>query len=212
MPVAPRVYRSELRDSQAAATRARVLDAAADAFTENGFAGTTLAMIASAAGVSVETVKLQGPKHELLLAAWERRLGAPDDRSAMLADPDFRAQTAAIPNGDLIPTLVAMAADISRRSHGLWAALSAASRTEPTLRGAVEAQQQRRLAEFRLLVGEFHARGMLRGDQPHQVRAASLGFLASAEGYAQLVHDSGLSHEAYCDWLTRAIERLVLGG
>ncbi|WP_345752174.1 TetR/AcrR family transcriptional regulator [Microbacterium rhizophilus] len=212
MPATPRVYRSELRGAQAAATRAKVLDAAADEFTENGYSGTTLGAIAAAAGVSVETVKLQGAKHELLLAAWERRLGAPEDRSAMLDDPDFRAQTRAIPDDELIPSLVAMAADISRRSHGLWATLSAVSRTEPALRGTVESLQERRLAEFALLVEELDARGMLRGDQPHDVRAASIAFLASAEGYRQLVHDSGLSHEAYCAWLTHALERIVLDG
>ena len=54
--VAKRPYRSPLREAQAAATRTRILDAALDTFLERGYAGTSVAAIARAAGVSPETV------------------------------------------------------------------------------------------------------------------------------------------------------------
>src|ERR1700747_2877842 len=65
----PRVYRSELRQQQAQAPRSRVIAAAAKLFTTDGYARTTLAKIAAAAGVSAETVQAQGPKAALLIAA-----------------------------------------------------------------------------------------------------------------------------------------------
>src|ERR1700754_1780061 len=68
---AARAYRSELRQQQAESTRLRVLDAAAELFADAGYARTTLAKIAAAAGVSAETVQGQGPKAALLIAAIE---------------------------------------------------------------------------------------------------------------------------------------------
>lgn len=51
-----RGYRSEVRAEQAGETRRRVLDAAAPLFVARGYAGTTVAAVAAAAGVSPETV------------------------------------------------------------------------------------------------------------------------------------------------------------
>ena len=66
-----RTYRSELRQQQAEQTRSRVVAAAAELFAADGYARTTLAKIAAAAGVSAETVQGQGPKAALLIAAVE---------------------------------------------------------------------------------------------------------------------------------------------
>ena len=66
-----RSYRSELRQQQAEQTRSRVVEAAAELFAADGYARTTLAKIAAAAGVSAETVQGQGPKAALLIAAVE---------------------------------------------------------------------------------------------------------------------------------------------
>ena len=52
----PRRYRSVLRAEQASRTRQRVLDAAARLFLERGYAGTPVAAVAEAAGVSAETI------------------------------------------------------------------------------------------------------------------------------------------------------------
>src|ERR1700749_4293643 len=66
-----RTYRSELRQQQAEQTRARGVAAAAELFASDGYARTTVAKIAAAAGVSAETVQGQGSKAALLIAAAE---------------------------------------------------------------------------------------------------------------------------------------------
>jgi len=209
----PRPYRSELREAQARETRARVLDAAAAEFADRGYAGTTLGSIAVTAGVSVETVKLQGAKHELLLGAWQRRLpGGDRDAAPLLEDDAFRAQIAAMTDEELLGTFVAQAAEISAVGAGLWQAFASAARFDPHVRAAFESTIAIREAEFRLFVDLFDDRGMIANDRPRDELAASFGFLASAEGFAQLVGESGLSLDAYRAWLRRAIDRLVLAG
>ena len=69
-----RRYRSDLRRQQAELTRERIVTAAAELFAAEGYARTTLAKIAAAAGVSAETVQLYGPKAALMVAAVEYAL------------------------------------------------------------------------------------------------------------------------------------------
>ena len=71
MSDSPRPYRSTLREQRAAATRLRVVRAAVELFSHQGYAATTFAQLARAAGVSVETVRKHGPKSALLRAALE---------------------------------------------------------------------------------------------------------------------------------------------
>src|SRR5688500_12088486 len=66
-----RTYRSELRQRQAAQTRRRIVEAAIEVFSENGYQAATFAQIAKRAGVSIETVQKHGPKTALLWAAVE---------------------------------------------------------------------------------------------------------------------------------------------
>ena len=69
-----RTYASPLRERQRAATRAAVIEAAADRFVDQGYAATSIAEIARAAGVSPETVYgTFGTKREVLRAAWRPR-------------------------------------------------------------------------------------------------------------------------------------------
>ncbi len=67
-----RAYNSSRRRDQAMATRQAVVDAARSAFVANGYAATTLATVAEAAAVSVETIyKLFGNKPGLVKAVFD---------------------------------------------------------------------------------------------------------------------------------------------
>src|SRR6218665_2932226 len=67
----PRAYPPALRPAQAADTRRRILTAAGELFATDGYANTSLSRIAEAAGVSVETVKANGPKSGIILGAFD---------------------------------------------------------------------------------------------------------------------------------------------
>ena len=75
-----RSYDSPLRRDQAARTRRQILDSAKELFERDGYAGTSMAAIASAAGVSLKTVYLVfETKSGLLRALWHLLLRGEQD-------------------------------------------------------------------------------------------------------------------------------------
>jgi AcrR family transcriptional regulator len=83
-------YHSPLRAKQAAETRRSVLAAALELFGAHGWAGTTLAMIAARAGVSVDTIHvIFRTKSALLLEVFEVAIVGDDDEARMADRPEF---------------------------------------------------------------------------------------------------------------------------
>lgn len=200
VPPETRAYRSELRAEQAAHTRARIVDAAAELFATQGFAATTLAAVARTAGVSVETVKSAASKVELLLAAFERAF-AGQEGAASLADTDRAAGVIELPDEAFAAAVVTTIADANARAHALWTVLSGAALSDDTVRAALEAMLARRRDDFALFAGELHRRGMIPATADVAGVAAELSFLLSPEGYTQLVAQSGWTKARYRAWL-----------
>jgi AcrR family transcriptional regulator len=79
-----RRYHSPLRQEQAAATRAAVLDAARRLFVRDGYAATSMQAIAEEAGVAPKTVYLAfATKSGLLRALWDLALKGDEDDAAV---------------------------------------------------------------------------------------------------------------------------------
>jgi AcrR family transcriptional regulator len=90
---APRAYNSRRRREQARQRQETVLGVARRLFLENGYAATTLAGIAAAADVSVETIyKAFGNKAGLLRAVAEAALAGPGPMSTMQRSDEMRAR------------------------------------------------------------------------------------------------------------------------
>lgn len=97
-----RPYNSRLRREQAADTRRRILHAAQELFERDGYVATSMAAIASAAGVSLKTVYLAfETKSGLLRALWHLLLRGEQDGipvgeqrwyRAVLEEPDPERQ------------------------------------------------------------------------------------------------------------------------
>jgi AcrR family transcriptional regulator len=87
-----RRYNSPRRREQAAATRTDVLHAAQRLFEQHGYAATSMAAIASQAGVSLKTVYLAfGTKSSLLRALWHLLLRGDEEAVPVGARPWFQA-------------------------------------------------------------------------------------------------------------------------
>lgn len=200
-----RKYRSEVRANQAAATRSRILDAAAERFSLTGYTGTSLADIAQMAGVSIETVKLGWAKRRLLLDAFTHSFAGKDGIDSLATHDPVAEITAEPDNTRYLAGIVHFVAESNRRSSILWTTLLSAAMSDPLLSTELDALQRRRHADMLVLVDELRSRGLVRTDRPREAVADAISFILSPEGYNQLVLGAGWSHAEYEAWLARTI-------
>ncbi|MGN6272510.1 MAG: TetR/AcrR family transcriptional regulator [Protaetiibacter sp.] len=203
-----RTYNSALRTAQAAETRRRILTAAGELFASDGYANTSLARIADAAGVSLETVKANGPKSALILGAFDQAFTGEEGDGA-IHERDLGASLLAVPDEELLPNLVAFIAGANERIARLWIALLDASMGDPAVERELEALQERRRSDFRASMEGFRERGLARRPGDDEAFAAAMQFLVSPSSYVQLVLDSGWSMQQYREWLVDTIERTI---
>ena len=210
-PRSPRAYRSELRQRQAHETRLRVVAAAAELFAELGYARTTLAKIAAAAGVSVETVQAQGSKAALMIASVEfAAFGVTGDHSVL--DLDLGRRFVAITDRDeAVDFIVGEQTAVHERSAGATQALYGAAANDPELDGylgeliAGVGRQIRRLLEV------CSERGWLRDDLAFDELVETAVVISSMETYTRMVHRDGWTLDAYRNWFRRMLHEAVLG-
>lgn len=206
VPPESRSYRSDLRARQAAQTRARVIAAAAEQFSSQGYQATTMAAIARAAAVSTETVKATASKAELLIAAFETAFSG-TEAAGSLADTEAGAGLGDVDDAGFLDAVVGRVAAANARAHGLWTVLLGAGLSDPVVGEALDGMLARRRADFRMLVAELARRGL--GAAGDDALADELSFLLSPEGYQQLVAQSGWSTDAYLAWLGARVRALV---
>jgi AcrR family transcriptional regulator len=202
--VAKRRYRSPLREAQAAATRARIIDASLDAFAEAGYPGTSVAAIARAAGVSPETVyAIFGTKRGIIDGLLER------------VDAEGRPQQAATlsetrgggPRAEL-EALAEVAADFWS-THGRLVRLLRQGIGDPDIGQEWARRQEARRGLLRGLVGRWPT-GTLRGGLDPEAAADIAWSLTSHELYELLVGVRGWSHDAQVAWVGEALRRELL--
>ena len=141
-----RSYQSTRRIEQATETRRRILRAAHDLFVGQGYGRTTVAEVAGAAGVAVETVyAAYRNKRTLLRQVWYATFRGDDEDIRLLDRPEIRAVLA---EPDLATRLRAHAAamiPVFRRITPLFRALQGAATSEPAAAAMLAEFDERRL-------------------------------------------------------------------
>ena len=206
---ASRNYSSPRRAADAAQTRVRIVDAATLLFTRDGYVATPMKAIAEAAGVSVQSVHLAGPKSALLLAAFERAFAGDEGQHSFSERPEM-AEIAAITDfSEALRRYVALLATANERAAGIWRAFVVAADADPVVREAAAALEKRRRSDMRLAAGLFVQRGAI---SPAAAETVSdvLGFVTAPASYLYFVEDSKWTRARYERWLLDAITRLVL--
>jgi AcrR family transcriptional regulator len=200
---AKRTYNSSRRKRQAEQTRADVLAAAADRFNETGWAGTTVADIAEAAGVAVETVYSGfGSKKALLRVAADASLVGDADPIPLIDRPEFAAMGEG-PVEDRVRAGLGFLADTHERTSGLWRAVEEAAQSDAEMRAwALEAEQRRRLDTRRALERIFE-RPI---DGP---MFDTIWIVYGHEAYRKLVVENGYSRLDYERCLAEVTVRLL---
>lgn len=197
-----RQYDSSRRQEQARETQLRVIAAARDLFVAKGYGQTTIADVASRAGVAVETVYAAfRNKATLLRQVWYVGFRGDDEDVRLLDRPEIRGVLA---EPDLATRLRAHAAvmtPVFRRITPLVIALRGAAASEPAAAAM--------LAEFgerRLDAAGHYARAAAETGQLAVTESECRDVLAATlDGslWHRLVAESGWSDDRFAAWLGR---------
>lgn len=206
-----RRYDASSRRAASGATRRRILDAAHDLIVDNGYRGTTIAAIAAAADVNVDTVyELIGRKQAILRELIEQAISGADQPVAV-EDREYVQRIRAEP--DAAKKLAIYAGAVRRiqsRMAPLFMALKDAATTEPEADAVWREIADRRAANMRTFVDDVRAAGGLRTGLSVDEAADVVWATNSAELYTMLTAERGWSPERYERWLADAWPRLLL--
>lgn len=206
-----RTYRSEHRARQAASTRSAILDAARRLYPERGYAGTTVAAIAAAAGVAAITVySTFGSKRSLLQQLIHIAITGDEDPSPIIERDEPRAVMTLTDQRAQIRAFAESIAAIMERVAPLLAVLADASRTEPDMAGQYDDTLRERRRSMREVAVAIARNGPLREGVSVDRAAETIWALTSAEMVLLLTQRLGWSRLQYTGWLTDSLSALLL--
>ena len=208
--VKKRRYDASRRREAAERTRAAVLRAARDLFTSRGYAATSVADIARAAGVSVDTLYASvGRKPQLLLAVHDMELAEADEPVDAEQREYVRRIRAAPTAADKIAVYADALGRLLPRTVPLLDSLRVAGETDPACREAYVAVRERRARNMRLFAADLRATGELRDDLDDEA-VADLVWSMNAPEYYLLVASRGWTPQRYAAMLRDVWTRTLL--
>ena len=204
-----RKYSSAVRDEQAARTRARILEAAADLFLERGYGRTTMKDIADRAEVARDTVHaVFGNKARVLTALIDLRL-VPDESSANITErPDAQAIKAETDQRKQIELFAEFITGVSTHLRPIFEILRTASAVEPEMGKVFEEMDRYRMKNMQTYAKWFAARGPLRVSTKRA--GETIWTLASPDVARMLCDELGWSEAQHARWLADALIRTLL--
>lgn len=210
-PVKTRAYHSPRRTAQARRTRRAVLEAARRVFTANGYGGTTIAAIAAAAGVSVDTVYASvGPKPVVFRLLLETAISGTDEALSPEQRP-YVQQILAAPTAVEKTGIYAKAVcEINQRMAGLQVVLRDAASVVDELAAMREEIAQRRARNLRRFVQDLADTGQLRPGLDLDEAADAVWATSAPEMYHLLVAERGWSRAQMESWLAATWSQLFV--
>ena len=204
-----RHYDASRRREQAARTRDAILQIARDQFLEHGYGGTTVAGIATAAGISVETVyKAFGGKAGLVRALWQRGLAGHGTVPAPVRS-DALSATETDPVA-LLRGWGQFTTEVAPQVAPIMLLIRAAAATDPEMADLlVEADEQRR-TRMRQNARRLQRRGWLRPGVTLAQATDILWTYSSTELYDLLVSKSGWPIRRYGQFVGDALVAALL--
>jgi AcrR family transcriptional regulator len=204
-----RKYSSAVRDEQAARTRTRILDAAAELFLERGYALTTMKDIADHAGVARDTVHaVFGSKARVLTALIDLRL-VPDSSVANITQrADAQAVRDEVDQRKQIELFARFISGISTQLRPVFEILRTASAVEPEMANVFEEMDRFRMNNMHTYAKWIAARGPLRVSTK---RAGEIIWaLASPDVGRMLCDELGWTQTQHARWLSDTLIRTLL--
>jgi AcrR family transcriptional regulator len=204
-----RTYSSAVRDEQAARTRARILEAAADLFVEHGYGLTTMKNIADRAGVARDTVHaVYGSKARVLTALIDHRLVPDDSVTNITQRPDAQAIKDEVDQRRQIELFADFIAGVSTELRPVFEILRTASAVEPEMSKVFEEMNRFRMQNMQMYAKWIAARGPLRVNTR---RAGEIIWgLASPDVARMFCDELGWSQAQHAKWLADTLTRTLL--
>ena len=206
-----RPYRSPLRSEQAAATRQRIVRAAAGLLLARGYAATRLDQVAAEAGVALPTLTGYFPTKAALLDEVLRSVvrGGEEDEQAALGD-QLTAILEITSPAELLAAVAALNRAANERGFELFEILRTAAAAEPNVEQRRREGAEARRRDQARVARHLKRRGVLRSDLSPQQATDLLWLYSSADIYRLLVRDSGWSPHRYEQWLGRTLADTLL--
>lgn len=196
----PRSYDSSRRQKQAKATQLHVLRTAVDLFEHQGYARTTIAEIAAAAGVSAETIYATFKnKASLLHRAWDITVGGDDQDVVFHERPEIRAMLEEPDLGRRLRLHAPIATATARRTASFQLMLRAAAGAETSAAQMLEEIDRQRLAGISVMAQAAAATGQLAVTEERcrdVMWSTTDGML-----WHRLVAERGWPDDEYATWL-----------
>lgn len=206
-----RSYDGAGRRAQSEATRQRIIDTARSLMLERGYRRTSVADIAAAASVNVDTLyQLVGRKASILREIVEQAISG-EDHAVPAEERDYVVAVRAEP--DARQKLRIYASAVRRTQHRLAPIVRVileAAPSEPGVAALWHEITERRAANMRTFIADLAQASPLRDGLSQDKAADIVWTLNSTDVYLLMTSDRGWSPEEFEEWLGDAWERLLL--
>lgn len=191
-------------------TEARIAEAATALFCTQGYVDTTMAAIASTAGVSVQTLYLRhGSKAAILSAALDVAI-AGDAEPISLTERGFLPRALAEEDAATALSIWAHGArTICDRTHGLYDVIRSAA-ADPEVAQVLDKNRRDRATAHRMLAAALVTRERYDQDVPVQRAADVLYALGTEDSYLLFVVDRGWNPDEWERWVIDTVSAQLL--
>jgi AcrR family transcriptional regulator len=200
------------RRGRAKATHWRIVKAAYTLFCERGYAGTTMAEIATAAGVAVQTVYFAfHTKPTLLSRAYDFAVMGEAEPLPPEEQPWYRAMVREPDPSTALRQFVTGVGEITRRVTPLELVARVAADGDPDTARVMAVHERWRADGYRAIVELLGAKAELRHGLTLERATDLLLLYVGMDVYHALVEGRGWTHEEWAEWAVSALAEQVFG-
>jgi AcrR family transcriptional regulator len=200
------------RRARARATQWRIVKAAFALFCERGYTGTTMAHIAEAAGVAVQTVYFTfHTKAAVLSRAYDFAVMGEEEGRVPWEQQWYRDMVAEPDVVEALGHLVSGVGDITRRLTPLYVVASGSAASDPEVAEVVDRHERWRVDGYRGMVEILGAKAPLRAELTPERANDLLLLYAGMDVYHALVEVAGWSHEEWTAWTRVTLAHQLFG-
>jgi AcrR family transcriptional regulator len=207
-----RRYRSAVRAESARRTEKAIVAAASELFADRGYASTSLADIATAAGVARPTVFAAfGSKAALLRQALDQALAGDDAPGAVADRPWFRPVWDAATPEAVLDAYAEVCLVIAGRAAQLFEIVRRATDDAREAAELWNTLQNNRRAGAEMVIKQVQKLGALAPELDTQTATDILWIFNDPGHYASLVSQCGWTEYSYRQWLAGTMRAALLG-